>query len=245
MSTTTAKKYQSLTRPEGSIAYEVIGDGPLIVCVPGMGELRSSYRFVQNELVAAGFRVALTDLRGHGDSDTTFDTYGDVPTAGDVAALITELGGPALIVGNSMAGGSAVLVAAEHPELVSGLALIGAYVREQGTSTVARLLFRAMMAKPWAAASWNAYLPKLYAGTKPTDFADYRKAMTAAIKRPGHAKAFDPDFPAPTEEARWTADQLHAEVMMVPDAGHYPQAQRPELVGPALTAFARTLRHDA
>ena len=75
-----------------------------------MGDLRSSYRFLAPALVAAGYRVAGTDLRGHGDSDTSFTSYGDVDTAGDVAALIDELGGPAVIVGNSMGAGAAVLV---------------------------------------------------------------------------------------------------------------------------------------
>ena len=270
MTRTTEGNLQSLKRPEGSVAYEVTGDGPLIVCVPGMGDLRASYRFVRGQLVAAGYRVAVTDLRGHGDSDATFTVYGDEPTASDIAALIDQLGGPALIVGNSMAAGSAVIVAAEHPDLVSGLALIGPFVREHGTPIAMRLVLRLMMAEPWAAASWSSYLPKLYAGNRPGDFEEYRRAVKATLKRPGHAKAFslttrtrhdaaaaalsavtapamvimgelDPDFPAPADEAQWIAGQLHAEVLMVPEAGHYPQAQRPELVGPALSAFAEKL----
>src|ERR1700679_2011490 len=91
-----------LNRPEGQIAYDVAGVGPLVVLVPGMGDLRSTYRFLAPALIAAGYRVACTDLRGHGDSDTTFASYGDVDTASDVSALIEELGGPAVIVGNSM-----------------------------------------------------------------------------------------------------------------------------------------------
>lgn len=265
---------QSLERPEGSVAFEVTGHGPLMVCVPGMGELRSSYRFVQGELAAAGFRVAVMDLRGHGDSDATFAAYGDEPTADDIVALIRQLGGPALIVGNSMAAGSAVLVAAHHPDLVTGLALIGPFVRDQDTPAAMRWLLRLMMARPWAAASWNGYLPKLYAGTKPADFEDYRKTVRAALGRPGHAKAFslttrtrhdaaaaalravtaptlvimgelDPDFPAPAEEAQWIADRLHAEVLMVPEAGHYPQSQRPDMVGPALSTFAQKVGRHA
>ncbi len=40
--------------------------------VPGMGDLRAGYRFLAPALRAAGYRVACTDLRGHGDSDATF-----------------------------------------------------------------------------------------------------------------------------------------------------------------------------
>jgi pimeloyl-ACP methyl ester carboxylesterase len=91
-----------LSRPEGRIADDVAGSGALVVLVPGTGDLRSAYRFLAPVLVGAGYRVACTDLRGHGDSDTTFASYGDVDTAGDVSALIEEVGGPAVIVGNSM-----------------------------------------------------------------------------------------------------------------------------------------------
>ncbi len=36
---------QRIERPGGRIAYRVTGDGPLVVCIPGMGDLASSYRF--------------------------------------------------------------------------------------------------------------------------------------------------------------------------------------------------------
>lgn len=73
-----------LDRSEGRVAYEVAGDGPLVVLVPGMGDLRSAYRFLAPALLDAGYRVAATDLRGHGDSDTSFGSYGDAETAGDI-----------------------------------------------------------------------------------------------------------------------------------------------------------------
>ena len=104
--------------PEGKIGYDVAGTGPLVLLVPGMGDLRSTYRFLAPTLRSNGYRVACTDLRGHGDSDATFSSYGDVETAGDIMALIEELGGPAVVVGNSMAAGSATLVAADQPNLV-------------------------------------------------------------------------------------------------------------------------------
>lgn len=260
-----------VNRPDGAVAYEVAGGGPLIVCVPGMGDLRTSYRYLKPKLLAADYQVAVMDLRGHGDSDTTFSYYGDEATAGDIAALIDELGGPAVIVGNSMAAGSAVLVAAHHPKLVTGLALVGPFVREPDTNPVMRLMTRIAMAPLWAAASWKSYLPKLYAGTKPADFAEYRDAVSAALKRPGFAAAFsqttrtrhdaaaqalsgvtapavvvmgtlDPDFKDPQAEADWIATALHAELLMVPDAGHYPQSQNPQLTADAVLRLAGAVR---
>jgi pimeloyl-ACP methyl ester carboxylesterase len=259
-----------LSHPEGRIAYEVDGVGPLVVLVPGMGDLRAAYRFLAPMLRNAGYRVACTDLRGHGDSDTTFTSYGDVETGSDVIALIEELGGPAVIAGNSMAAGSAVFAAAERPDLVSGLVLIGPFVRNGKVSTLQRLLLRVAMARAWAPTSWKAYMPKLYAGQRPADFDNYRARVVAQLRRPGYAKAFslttrtshdesearltavsaptlvlmgekDPDFPDPKAEADWIGDTLSAEVVMVPDAGHYPQSQRPDITTDAVLRFLKTV----
>lgn len=259
-----------LVRPGGSVGYDVDGDGPLVVLVPGMGDLREAYRFLAPALREAGFRVACTDLRGHGDSDTTFTSYGDTETAGDIVALIEELGGPAVVVGNSMGAGAATLAAALRPELVQGLVLVGPFVRNGKISTAQRVILRVAMAPPWAAASWKMYMPKLYAGRRPDDFDDYRNKVVAALRRPGHAKAFslttrtdhtpaearladvaaptlvvmgeqDPDFPDPKAEADWIAQALHAEVVMVPEAGHYPQSQRPDITTDAVLRFLETV----
>jgi pimeloyl-ACP methyl ester carboxylesterase len=263
-----------LTRPDGGVAYDIAGDGPLLVLVPGMGDLRGAYRFVAPELRDAGYRVACMDLRGHGDSDATFASYGDVETSGDIVSLIQELGGPAVIVGNSMAAGSAVIAAAEHPDLVRGLVLVGPFVRNGKMSAAQRILFRVAMAPLWAARAWKSYLPKLYAGKRPEDFDAYRDQVIAAIHRPGHAKAFsrtthtnhdpaeallgkvaartlvvmgeqDPDFPDPKAEADWIRATLHADVVMVPEAGHYPQSQRPDITGNALLGFLKSLGGNA
>jgi pimeloyl-ACP methyl ester carboxylesterase len=259
-----------LDRPEGRVGYDVAGDGPLVVLVPGMGDLRAGYRFLAPAVRDGGYRVACTDLRGHGDSDTTFRSYGDIETAGDVLALIEQLGGAAIVVGNSMGAGAGTLAAAMRPDLVRGVVLLGPFVRNGKTSAVQRLMLRVAMARPWAAISWKAYLPKLYAGQRPDDFDRYRDRVVASLRRPGYAKAFslttrtshtpaearlddvtqptlvvmgeqDPDFPDPRAEADWIALTLHAEVVMVPEAGHYPQSQRPELTTEAVLTFLETM----
>ena len=238
----------------------------VVVLVPGMGDLRSAYRFLAPALRQDGYRVACTDLRGHGDSDTTFTSYGDVETAGDIIALIEELDGPAVVVGNSMGAGAAACAAAERPDHINGLVLVGPFVRNGKTTARQRVLLRVAIARPWAAMSWNSYLPKLYKGQRPVDFDEYRKSVVASLRRPGYARSFsltthtdhtaaesrlgevaaptlvvmgeqDPDFPDPRAEAEWISHTLHARVVMVPDAGHYPQSQQPEITTRAVLRF--------
>lgn len=153
-----------------------------------MGDLRAAYRFLAPAFREAGYRVACTDLRGHGDSDHPFSCYGDVETAGDILALIEELGGQAVVAGNSMGAGAAALSAALQPELVSGLVLIGPFVRNGEIGAIQRVLLRVAMARPWSATAWKAYMPKLYAGQWPVDFAEYRDRVVASLRRPDTRK---------------------------------------------------------
>jgi pimeloyl-ACP methyl ester carboxylesterase len=273
-STSPVSNASFLDRPEGRIGYDIGGDGPLVVLVPGMGDLRSAYRFLAPALRQEGYRVACTELRGHGDSDATFTFYGDVETADDIIALIEELEGPAVVVGNSMGAGAAAYAAAERPDLISGLVLVGPFVRNGKTTAMQRVLLRVAMARPWAAMSWNSYLPKLYKGQLPVDFDEYRRTIVASLRRPGYAKSFslttrtdhavaelrlgevaaptmvvmgelDADFPDPHAEAEWISHTLHGSVVMVPDAGHYPQSQQPDITTKSVLSFLEEVDHRA
>lgn len=257
---------QFLARPEGRIAYDVAGAGPLVLCVPGMGDLRWAYRFLAPALVDAGYRVVTMDLRGHGDSDATFSSYDDVAAGTDIVALIGELGGPAVVVGNSMGAGAAAWAAAEAPDRVAGLVLMGPFVRQVPVGAMATLMFRLALMWPWGRAAWLAYYPRLYPGRPPADLEAHRDRIRASLRQPGHWRAFaqttrsshapvdarldevraptlvvmgekDPDFPDPAAEARLVARRLNGEVLLVPNAGHYPQAEYPEIVRPAVIGF--------
>jgi pimeloyl-ACP methyl ester carboxylesterase len=258
---------QYLERGEGRIGYDVTGDGPLVVCVPGMGDVRSVYRALVAALAGEGYRVATMDLRGHGDSDSTFSAYDDVAAGGDVLALIGRLGGPAIVIGNSMGAGAAVWAAAERPAAVSGLVLVGPFVRNAPVGRLKALAFRLALLRPWGPAMWNRWLASLYPGRRTEEFEAHRAEVRASLRRPGSWDAFirttrtshapvearlgavsaptlvvmgerDPDFPDPGAEAELVAGRLAGRVLMVPGAGHYPQAEFPEIVAPAVLEFA-------
>ena len=113
-------------------------------------------------LVEAGYRIATMDLRGHGDSDATFAAYDDVAAGTDVVALLAELGGgPAVLMGNSMGAGVAAWAAAEAPDLVAALVLIGTFVRDAPTGRGAVLAFRLALLRPCGATALSAWYARL------------------------------------------------------------------------------------
>ena len=101
------------------------GEGATVV---GLHGITASYlNFLGVAEMLKGRRPLLAfDLRGRGDTDKPAEgPFGMVQHAADVAAAMRELGmGRSLVVGHSMGAFVAVALAAEHPELVSGLVLV-------------------------------------------------------------------------------------------------------------------------
>ncbi len=183
---------QFLKQTDGTIAYEVTGEGPLVICSPSMGDLRSEYRFLAPQLAQAGYRAASLDVRGHGESSTHWPDYSVAGVGSDLLALARSLGAsssaPAVIVADSMSGGAAVWAAAEAPELVAGLVLVDPFVRGDD-SLPQQVLFSALLARPWGPAFWIRYYSSLYPTRKPGDFAAYCTALRANLSRPGRLEA--------------------------------------------------------
>jgi pimeloyl-ACP methyl ester carboxylesterase len=263
---------QFLDRPEGQIAYEQSGQGPLVVCIPSMGDLRGEYRFLTPRLAAAGYRAVSMDLRGHGQSSSTgWSDYSLAGVGADLLALVSSLdAGPAIIIGTSMAAGAAIWAAAESPELISALIMIGPAVHGQN-SALANLLYSLLFSRPWGPRLWQTYYRGLYPARKPADFAAYTAALKANLAEKGRIEALsamirapktaseerlamvnqpalvlmgskDPDFKDPQSEANWVAERVGATTQIIPDAGHYPHAEMPELTGQAILGFLDGLK---
>jgi pimeloyl-ACP methyl ester carboxylesterase len=182
----------------GRIAYEVTGEGPLVVLSHGIGDRREAYRFLVPRLAQAGYRVVAADLRGHGESSMGWASISRTDVAGDLLALIRHLGGPAVIVGHSISGGAATIAAATEPGLISGIVEINPFTRTQrldvgGLLRIRRYrrgislltgtqLFRSL-------SLWMRYLDVAYP-TKPADYADYMAALRAKLHELGRMAEF-------------------------------------------------------
>ena len=268
-----------LERPEGRIAYDLYGgegnnDGALVVCVPGMFDHRASFRLVGRALAAAGYRVAVMDLRGHGDSDTTFTAHDSRAASTDAIALAEELGGERVVmVGNSMGAAAATIAAIDRPDLVAGIALLGPFLRQPALDPATRAMMRILLTRPWAPRALTFWYDRLHVGRTPQDHADQKervlrmlrpkerfRAITATINARNEtidttegmtADAVvimgerDPDWKDPRAEARWVSSVVGGRSVMVPDYGHYAQSQRPDVVAPVLVELIEKVTADA
>ena len=184
---------ETLTIPGGTLAFDVQGTGPLVVLAHGMGDSRDAYDFITPALVAAGYRVAAVDLRGCGASSAEWDTYTRTAIAGDLVALIQHLGGPATIVGHSIAGGAVTIAAATAPELVSGVVELAPFTRKQrirladfANGTYRRGATALLGATVLGSGKqWGKYLELAYPGRKPADWQVRSARMVAKLSEPG------------------------------------------------------------
>jgi pimeloyl-ACP methyl ester carboxylesterase len=264
---------QFLTVQDGTLAYDDAGAGPLVICVPGMGDLRAEYRFLAPKLVAAGYRVVTLDVRGHGETSVRWQDYSVAGVGADILSLAQALStGPVTIIGTSMAAGAAVWAAAEGPELIAGIVLVGPFVRRGGSRLLARAM-AAVFSGPWGAGLWTTYYRRLYPTQKPADFETYVAALKANLREPGRLAALrqmllarkdasdvrlervaaptlvlmgtrDPDFPDPAKEATLVAKRAHGTAQMIEGAGHYPHAEMPDITSEQVIAFLQEIREE-
>lgn len=265
---TSAAETRFLAIDDGRIAYDDTGgDGPLIVALPGMGDLRSEYRQLRSALQRAGYRVVTMDVRGFGETSARWNDYSAHAVGRDALAVISHLNaGAAVILGNSFAAGSALWAAHDAPERVSGAVLLGPIVRDQKQSAFARIALNIGFAGPWRVWFWTTFWDSLFPSAKPADHRQIKGALSKNLQEPGRMAALkamidlskadtaaivpktqvstlivmgtrDPDFPDPAAEAHRLAEQLGAEILIVEGAGHYPHTEMPDLVAPKLLSF--------
>ncbi|WP_298692786.1 alpha/beta hydrolase [uncultured Sphingomonas sp.] len=157
-----------------AIAGDSVGsaDAPPILFLHGGGQTRQSWGKALVEAARRGYHGIAIDLRGHGESGWAPDGDYLVQTfSEDVRAVVEALEKPPILVGASLGGLAALLVAAAPPPLVAGLVLVdvAARIEPEGAAEIGRFMTAApdgFASLADAADAVAAYLPHR---SRPTD----------------------------------------------------------------------------
>lgn len=207
-----------------TLAYDLTGEGPLVVLAHGMGDSRHSYRFLAPRLVEAGYRVANLDIRGSGDSSLGWGEHSRTAIGGDIVALVRHLGGgPAVVIGQSISGGAATVAAASAPEEIAGVIELAPFTRAQTIPPAAFLrpspyrtgslrLMSTMLRG--SVSSWKKYLD-LAIPAKPADWDAELSRIESKLGEPGRMKALQAMAKSSPADAGARLSEVRCPVLVV------------------------------
>jgi len=186
--------WRSFSRGPVQLAYAEAGAGDHpVVLLHGLAGTAQEWSATMRAL-GGTHRVIALEQRGHGHSTRRPQDVTRAAYVGDVVALIERIGGgPVTLVGQSMGGHTAMLVAAEHPGLVSRLVMVEAGVGGGGDAALAPV-------ERWLR-SWPASFPDRDA------FIDFFMSAGRG-KDPGESWADGLQFDAGGLVPCWDADVL-------------------------------------
>jgi 3-oxoadipate enol-lactonase len=241
------------------------GDGAPIVLLHGLGSSLADW-VMQLPMLAAQHRVFAVDLPAHGRSSRPRGRLTVEAMAEDVAALLTALGvSPAHLVGLSLGGCVALMLALDHPERVRSLTLVNAFARltPAGPRGALRMLTRlALLAcapmrvvaahvarglfpRPDQQALYLAAVASLGSNPRATYWSAIRallgfdvRGRLAAVRCPTLVIAGDRDTTVPLAAKTLLQRSIPgAELLIVADSGHATPCDQAERFNAALLAF--------
>jgi pimeloyl-ACP methyl ester carboxylesterase len=247
---------------EAHIDVRILGTGPTLVMLPGLGRSGNDLDPFAVALASAGYRAVLPEARGTGSSTGRLDGITLHDLAHDIAAVIERLcDGPVVIIGHAFGNRIARCVAADHPQLVRLVVLLSSSGKVQPTSEIAEAIrlaqaidtprdirvraVRAAWFAPgsdislwldgWSQSVMHAYLAA--AAATPVD--DWWTAGTADVLIVQGLC----DVSAPVANGRLLRDEIgsRATLIELADVGHALPVEKPELCAETIVGFLQTL----
>ncbi|MFF2780877.1 alpha/beta fold hydrolase [Streptomyces sp. NPDC058052] len=247
------------------VAYDRAGEGPPVVFLHGAASDARLWR-PQLDVLADAFTVVAWDEPGAGRSSDLPGSYGLPDYADCLAAVVESLRlGPAHIAGLSWGGTLALEFYRHHADLVTTLILADTYAGWKGSLPAREVQARVEGARRMLAAppdEFDPTLPGLFAGEPPAAYVPLLDAMSAAV-RPDTLRAQlllmaeadqrdllptvsvptlllwgEQDVRSPLAVARQFQEAIpHAELVVVPGAGHVSNLERPQEFNRAVRGF--------
>ena len=117
---------RDITAGTARLRLRIAGAGRLLVLLPGLGRPAEDLDAFAARFVAAGYRTVQPDPRGCGASTGALDGLTLHDLAADIAAAITAAGGgKAVVIGHAFGNRIARMLAADRPDLVEAVVLLG------------------------------------------------------------------------------------------------------------------------
>ena len=228
------------------LCYASLGMGrPVILLHGGLGHA-GNWGHQVPALLGAGYRVILLDTRGHGRSTRDAGPFGYDRLAGDVLALMDHLALPrAALVGWSDGACTALVLAASHPERVSGVLFFACNMDPGGalpfvpTPVIDNCFARHRLDYAALSSTPDAFMEIVEAvGTMQRTQPDFSAAELAAIAVPVRiVHAAGDEFIRP-EHARYLADTLpRAQLTTLRGVTHFAPLQRPDRFNAVMLGF--------
>jgi pimeloyl-ACP methyl ester carboxylesterase len=106
----------------GGVHWTAYGEGDAVLLLHGLGDDGGCWAPVVPHL-PGGRRYVAPDARGHGGSPLPPGPLSATALSAEAAEVLEDVTGPAVVIGHSMGGQTASLLAAEHPDLVRAVVL--------------------------------------------------------------------------------------------------------------------------
>lgn len=204
---------------EGRLAYDDSGGtGPLVIAVPGMGDLRREYRHLTPLLIRAGYRVVSVDLRGFGETSAAWRDYSAHAVGGDLLRLEDRLGRrQAVLMGTSISAGATIWAAHDAPGRVAGLVLLAPVLRDPPSPPpwYARAMLALAFMGPWRVPLWLQYWQSLFVSRTPPDQASARRALARNLRQPGRMGALEAMMRVPKAATAEIVGQVRTPTLVV------------------------------
>jgi pimeloyl-ACP methyl ester carboxylesterase len=237
------------------------GSGPAVVLLPSLARDSDDYDEVAEGLAAAGFLVLRPKPRGIGRSTGPMTKISLHDFARDIAEVVKKLGGgKAVVAGHAYGNWVARMTAADHPDLVRGVAIVAAaakqYAPELSTAVTNAGNLSLSDEERLKALRFGFFAP----GNDPTvwlkgwhpEIRDAQRTAAAAVKQAewwsgGTAPLLDlqaeKDPFKPEAKRNEMKDEFGSRVtvMVIPNASHALIPEQPKAVVEALSRWIKSL----